>query len=136
MLQEFSQAVVSSISDWSPSETLRVGQDPGGSRVLEALVNATATSKAKKKLLRKLKGLWAVLAVEPGGNHVVESCFVWGVWRFPQASTLFSSIPHSIQRRLFPGLKVLHLGGMAICSSSHLVPLHSTTNIKKTVSST
>ena len=70
---------MSSIGDWSPSETLRVGQDPGGSRVLEALVNATATSKAKKKLLRKLKGLWAVLAVEPGGNHVVESCFTWGV---------------------------------------------------------
>lgn len=79
MVQEFSQAFVSSISDWSPSETLRVGQDPGGSRVLEALVNAGAASKAKKKLLRKLRGMWAVLAVEPGGNHVVESCFVWGV---------------------------------------------------------
>ena len=78
-LQEFSQAFVSSIGDWSPSETLRVGQDPGGSRVLEALVNASAASKAKKKLLRKLKGMWAILAVEPGGNHVVESCFVWGV---------------------------------------------------------
>lgn len=59
-----------------------MGQDPGGSRVLEALVNATATSKAKKKLLRKLKGMWAVLAVEPGGNHVVESCFIWGVMHF------------------------------------------------------
>ncbi|KAL0033664.1 hypothetical protein WJX79_010817 [Trebouxia sp. C0005] len=76
--QEFSQAFVSSIGDWSPSETLRVGQDPGGSRVLEALVNAAAASKAKKKLLRKLKGMWAILAVEPGGNHVVESCFIWG----------------------------------------------------------
>ena len=73
---------MSSIGDWSPSETLRVGQDPGGSRVLEALVNATATSKAKKKLLRKLKGMWAVLAVEPGGNHVVESCFIWGVHNY------------------------------------------------------
>lgn len=73
---------MSSISDWSPSETLRVGQDPGGSRVLEALVNAGAASKAKKKLLRKLKGMWAVLAVEPGGNHVVESCFIWGVQLF------------------------------------------------------
>ncbi len=78
-IQEFSQAFVSSIGDWSPSETLRVGQDPGGSRVLEALVNAAAASKAKKKLLRKLKGMWAILAVEPGGNHVVESCFIWGV---------------------------------------------------------
>lgn len=78
-MQEFSQAFVSSIGDWSPSETLRVGQDPGGSRVLEALVNAAAASKAKKKLLRKLKGMWAILAVEPGGNHVVESCFIWGV---------------------------------------------------------
>ena len=78
-LQEFSQAFVSSIGDWSPSETLRVGQDPGGSRILEALVNAAAASKAKKKLLRKLKGMWAILAVEPGGNHVVESCFIWGV---------------------------------------------------------
>ncbi len=81
-MQEFSQAFVSSIGDWSPSETLRVGQDPGGSRVLEALVNAAAASKAKKKLLRKLKGMWAILAVEPGGNHVVESCFVWGVRLF------------------------------------------------------
>ncbi len=81
-MQEFSQAFVSSIGDWSPSETLRVGQDPGGSRVLEALVNAAAASKAKKKLLRKLKGMWAILAVEPGGNHVVESCFIWGVRLF------------------------------------------------------
>ena len=88
---------MSSISDSSPSETLRVGQDPGGSRVLEALVNATATSKAKKKLLRKLKGLWAVLAVEPGGNHVVESCFVWGVRKLAQAPL----IPQPTQRGLF-----------------------------------
>ena len=70
------------MSDWSPSETLRVGQDPGGSRVLEALVTGSTTSKAKKKLLRKLKGMWGILALEPGGSHVVESCFSWGVSNF------------------------------------------------------
>lgn len=84
---------MSSIGDWSPSETLRVGQDPGGSRVLEALVNATATSKAKKKLLRKLKGMWAVLAVEPGGNHVVESCFIWGVQSSTRVPIFFPPFP-------------------------------------------
>ena len=95
-MQEFSQAFVASIGDWSPSETLRVGQDPGGSRVLEALVNASTTSKAKKKLLRKLKGMWGILAGEPGGSHVVEACFAWGV-SF-RVSSIHISLVHAQQR--------------------------------------
>ena len=35
--------------------------------------------KTKKKLLRKLTGLWGQLALQPGGSHVVQACFTFAV---------------------------------------------------------
>ena len=57
----------------------RVGRDPGGSRVLEALVAGAASAKQKARLLRALHGRWAGLAGEFGGSHLVEKCFAAAV---------------------------------------------------------
>lgn len=35
--------------------------------------------KTKKKVLRKLTGLWGQLALQPGGSHVVQACFTFAV---------------------------------------------------------
>ena len=39
----------------------------------------TPAVKSKKKLLRKLTGLWGQLALQPGGSHVVQACFTFAV---------------------------------------------------------
>lgn len=53
--------------------------DPGGSRVMDALIEGPCTAKFKKKLLKKLQGYYATAASTPGGNFLVEKCYTYAV---------------------------------------------------------
>ena len=80
--QDACQQFANSVSSLSPDDAERVGRDPGGSRVLEALVAGAASGKQKGRLLRALHGRWAVLAGEFGSSHLVEKCFAAAVRPF------------------------------------------------------
>lgn len=77
MSQEACQPFATSLQDLPAAALLRVGLDSAGSRVLEACIRGGAAVKTKKKLLRKLTGLWGQLALQPGGSHVVQACFTF-----------------------------------------------------------
>ena len=77
--QDACQQFANSVSSLPPDDAERVGRDPGGSRVLEALVTGAASAKQKARLLRALHGRWAGLAAEFGGSHLVEKCFAAAV---------------------------------------------------------
>ena len=78
-LQDACQQFANSVSSLPPDDAERVGRDPGGSRVLEALVAGAASGKQKARLLRALHGRWAGLAAEFAGSHLVEKCFAAAV---------------------------------------------------------
>ena len=78
-LQEACQQFANSVSSLPPDDAERVGRDPGGSRVLEALAAGAASGKQKGRLLRALHGRWAGLAAEFAGSHLVEKCFAAAV---------------------------------------------------------
>ncbi len=86
--QDACQQFANSVSSLPPDDAERVGRDPGGSRVLEALVTGAASAKQKARLLRALHGRWAGLAAEFGGSHLVEKCFAAAVRPAPD---LFAS---------------------------------------------
>ena len=77
--QDACQQFANSVSSLPPDDAERVGRDPGGSRVLEALVAGAASGKQKARLLRALHGCWAGLAAEFAGSHLVEKCFAAAV---------------------------------------------------------
>ncbi|KAK9869096.1 hypothetical protein WJX84_012029 [Apatococcus fuscideae] len=77
MRQEAARAFVDGLTALDRNQLMGVGLDPGGSRVLEAALQGPAAGpKARKKLLRQLQGGWALLAVQPGGSHVVEAAYI------------------------------------------------------------
>ena len=58
----------------------RVAADPGGSRVMEAVLESpSVNAKAKKKLLKKLTGYYGSIASTPAGNFLVEKCYSFAV---------------------------------------------------------
>lgn len=67
----------------SPKELARVAADPGGSRVMDSLIEGPCTAKFKKKLLKKLQGYYATVASTPGGNFLVEKCYTYAVRPLP-----------------------------------------------------
>ena len=80
MRQEAARAFVDGLTALDRNQLMGVGLDPGGSRVLEAALQGPAAGpKARKKLLRQLQGGWALLAVQPGGSHVVEAAYIIAV---------------------------------------------------------
>ncbi|KAK9812727.1 hypothetical protein WJX72_002737 [[Myrmecia] bisecta] len=64
-----------SLAGLTDKQVIHAGMDGGGSRVLEAYLSSGATQKTKRRLLRKLKGAYGLLAEQPGGNFVVEKCY-------------------------------------------------------------
>ncbi|GFH14386.1 uncharacterized protein HaLaN_10428 [Haematococcus lacustris] len=61
----------------STADLARVGRDPSGSRVLEALLEGTAPAKVKQKLLGNMSGGFGVMALTGSGSFLVERCYGW-----------------------------------------------------------
>ena len=69
-----------SFLDLPSQQMARVAADPGGSRVMEAVLQSPAVNaKAKKKLLKKLTGYYGTIASTPAGNFLVEKCYSFAV---------------------------------------------------------
>ncbi len=71
-----------SVAALSPDDAAAVGADPGGARVLEALLASPAANAATKiRLLEALQGSWAAVALKPAGSYFVEAAYTWAVSR-------------------------------------------------------
>ena len=80
LLQEGSAEFVDSFLELPAQQLARVAADPGGSRVMEALLESPSiNAKAKKKLLKKLTGFYGTIASTPAGNFLVEKCYSFAV---------------------------------------------------------
>ncbi|KAJ9532532.1 hypothetical protein QJQ45_010607 [Haematococcus lacustris] len=66
-----------SLVEMSTADLARVGRDPSGSRVLEALLEGTAPAKVKQKLLGNMSGGFGVMALTGSGSFLVERCYGW-----------------------------------------------------------
>lgn len=66
---------VESLAELSGEELLHIGADSSGSHALEACLEGHGAAKAKKKLIKKLRGSYGKLAGTPGGSHVVQTAF-------------------------------------------------------------
>ena len=79
-LQEGSAEFIDSFLDLPAQQMARVAADPGGSRVMEAVLQSSSVNaKAKKKLLKKLAGYYGIIARTPAGNFLVEKCYSFAV---------------------------------------------------------
>lgn len=81
-LQEASAEFYDSFLEIPSQQMARIAADPGGSRVMEALLESPASAKLKKKLLKKLQGYYATIATVPAGNFLVEKCYSFSVKYF------------------------------------------------------
>lgn len=64
------------VADLPPAALARAAADGAGSRAVEALFAGPCLStKAVKRVLRKLAGRWAGVGATPGGVHVVERAY-------------------------------------------------------------
>lgn len=80
ILQEGSSEFLDSFLELSPQQLAIIAADPGGSRVMEALLETpSANAKAKKKLLKKLSGYYGAISSTPSGNFLVEKCYGFAV---------------------------------------------------------
>ena len=80
MLQAASRQFADSVLQLSVDQLANIGSVGGGSRVLEAFLDNSSSTKAAKKLLRKLYGTYGKLAASPSGCFLVEKCFSSAVW--------------------------------------------------------
>lgn len=67
---------VDSLLDFSSQDLVNLSVNPQGSRAIEAFLTASSVSEtANRRLVRKLTGYFAQLAVDKFGSHVVERCW-------------------------------------------------------------
>jgi nucleolar protein 9 len=67
---------VDSLLDFSSQDLVNLSLNPQGSRAIEAFLIASSVSEtANRRLVRKLTGHFAQLAVDKFGSHVVERCW-------------------------------------------------------------
>ncbi|KAG2499537.1 hypothetical protein HYH03_002483 [Edaphochlamys debaryana] len=72
------RAFTDSVAALQPNDAARVGADPSGSRVLEALLGGNAPAKVKAQLLGALAGRWEAVATTGSGAFLVESAYRLG----------------------------------------------------------
>ncbi|XP_047341945.1 pumilio homolog 23 [Impatiens glandulifera] len=72
---DFIQPFITSITSLEMNHILEASKDIAGQRVLEAFLNSDASGKHKRKLVVKLKGHFAELALNRSGAFTVEKCF-------------------------------------------------------------
>ncbi|KAG0588969.1 hypothetical protein KC19_2G281800 [Ceratodon purpureus] len=73
------QQFCASMAAQEPNDVLEAVRDPGGSRVIEAFLSSVAAPmKHKHRLIAKLKGHFAELALSPICSYTVEKCFQIG----------------------------------------------------------
>jgi nucleolar protein 9 len=59
-------------------DAYQVASDPSGSRVIEALIEGTAPTKVKMRMMEGLKGGFGRIAMTGAGSFVVEKCYSYG----------------------------------------------------------
>ncbi|KAG2451956.1 hypothetical protein HYH02_003730 [Chlamydomonas schloesseri] len=69
------RAFTDSVAGLQPHDAARVGADPSGSRVLEALLEGNAPAKVKAGLLRALAPHWELVASTGSGAFLVEAAY-------------------------------------------------------------
>ncbi|GFR46342.1 hypothetical protein Agub_g7913 [Astrephomene gubernaculifera] len=72
------RAFTDSVVALQPHDAARVGADPSGSRVLEALLEGNAPAKVKSQLLGRLAGHWEAVAGTGAGSFLVEAAYRGG----------------------------------------------------------
>ena len=83
--------------DLPPQQVARIAADPGGSRVMEAVIESSAANaKAKKKLLKKMSGYFGTIASTPAGNFLVEKCYTFAV----SSLILKAKVPVVVQAKI------------------------------------
>ncbi|GIL48187.1 hypothetical protein Vafri_4870 [Volvox africanus] len=71
------RAFTDSVASLKPHDAARVGADPSGSRVLEALLEGNAPAKVKGTLLAALADHWDAVATTASGSFLVETAYRW-----------------------------------------------------------
>ncbi|GLI69480.1 hypothetical protein VaNZ11_014112 [Volvox africanus] len=71
------RAFTDSVAGLKPHDAARVGADPSGSRVLEALLEGNAPAKVKGTLLAALADHWDAVATTASGSFLVETAYRW-----------------------------------------------------------
>ncbi|GIL74790.1 hypothetical protein Vretimale_2348 [Volvox reticuliferus] len=74
-----------SVASLKPHDAARVGADPSGSRVLEALLEGNAPAKVKGALLSALADHWDAVAATASGSFLVETALRWADMRAKEA---------------------------------------------------
>ena len=74
-MQEASQDFANALEALSTAQLALLGASGGGSRVVQAFLEGSGTSKAKRRMIKKLTGSFGALALTPGGSFLTESCF-------------------------------------------------------------
>ncbi|CAM0949351.1 unnamed protein product [Alopecurus aequalis] len=72
---QYIRQYVASLLALGDDQILQIAKDSGGSRVLEAFLCSSATSKRKFKVFAKLRGHYGEIAMNPSGSFLVEKCF-------------------------------------------------------------
>ncbi|KAE8810614.1 Pumilio domain-containing protein C14orf21 [Hordeum vulgare] len=72
---QYIRQYVASLLALDNDQILQIAKDPGGSRVLEAFLCSSATTKRKFKVFAKLQGHYGEIAMNPSGSFLVEKCF-------------------------------------------------------------
>lgn len=72
---QYIRPYVASLLAMDDDQILQVAKDSGGSRVLEAFLCSSATTKRKFKVFAKLQGHYGEIAMNPSGSFLVEKCF-------------------------------------------------------------
>ncbi|CAM0943447.1 unnamed protein product [Alopecurus aequalis] len=72
---QYIRQYVASLLALDDDQILQIAKDSGGSRVLEAFLCSSATSKRKFKVFAKLQGHYGEIAMNPSGSFLVEKCF-------------------------------------------------------------
>ena len=72
---QYIRQYVTSLLALDNDQILQIAKDPGGSRVLEAFLCSSATTKRKFKVFAKLQGHYGEIAMYPSGSFLVEKCF-------------------------------------------------------------
>ncbi|KAK3157466.1 hypothetical protein QOZ80_2AG0122780 [Eleusine coracana subsp. coracana] len=70
-IRQYVASLLAMEGDW----ILQISKDSGGSRVLEAFLCSSATTKRKFKVFAKLQGHYGEIAMNPSGSFLVEKCF-------------------------------------------------------------
>ena len=74
-MQEASADFANGLESLAHDQLVLLGGSGGGSRAVQAFLEGPATSKAKRRLIKKLASGFGTLALTPGGSFLTESCF-------------------------------------------------------------